>query len=172
MIKIIGILLILISSTVIGFMYGETMKNRVKELNEIQRGVLILKNEINFMHSLLPDALMRVSEKCTGSVSKIFKDASHILMTNEEIDVHASFKKSVDLNKSILNLNKEDISIFLDLSKSLGELDVEGHNDMFNLVSDNLDKAIVGAENNLDKNIKMYRYLGFSFGAMIAIILI
>ncbi|WP_017415705.1 stage III sporulation protein SpoIIIAB [Clostridium tunisiense] len=172
MIKILGILLILISSTVVGFMYGEGMKKRVKELNELLRGVYILKNEINYMHSLLPEALMKVSEKCTGTIKKIFVDASKILLSNEEVDVYTSFKKSIDINKSNINLTKEDLSIFLDLSKSLGELDVDGHNDIFSLVTENLNKAIIGAESNLEKSIKMYRYLGFSFGAMIAIVLI
>lgn len=172
MIKILGILLILISSTVVGFMYGEGMKKRVNELNELLRGVYILKNEINYMHSLLPEALMKVSEKCTGTIKKIFVDASTILLSNEEVDVYTSFKKSIDINKSNINLTKEDLSIFLDLTKSLGELDVDGHNDIFSLVTENLNKAIIGAESNLEKSIKMYRYLGFSFGAMIAIVLI
>lgn len=172
MIKILGILLILISSTVVGFMYGEGMKKRVRELNELLRGVYILKNEINYMHSLLPEALMKVSEKCTGTIKKIFVDASKILLSNEAADVYTSFKKSIDINKSNINLTKEDLSIFLDLSKSLGELDVDGHNDIFSLVTENLNKAIIGAESNLEKSIKMYRYLGFSFGAMIAIVLI
>ncbi|WP_291572832.1 stage III sporulation protein SpoIIIAB [Clostridium sp. UBA4548] len=172
MIKILGILLILISSTVVGFMYGEGMKKRVKDLNELLRGVYILKNEINYMHSLLPEALMKVSEKCTGIIKKIFVDASTILLSNEEVDVYTSFKKSIDINKSNINLTKEDLSIFLDLTKSLGELDVDGHNDIFSLVTENLNKAIIGAESNLEKSIKMYRYLGFSFGAMIAIVLI
>jgi stage III sporulation protein AB len=172
LIKTLGLLLIVGSSTVIGFIYGDGMKKRVRELKELQRGIYILKNEINFMHSLLPEALVKVAEKCTGSINKIFRTTSEILLKNEEIDVFRSFKKSIEINKKVLSLTNEDLAIFLDLCKSLGEMDVEGHNDMFNLVSENLNKAINEAESNLDKNIKMYRFLGFSFGAMIAIILI
>ncbi|MEG0772911.1 stage III sporulation protein SpoIIIAB [Clostridium sp.] len=172
MIKILGLLLIVGSSTVIGFIYGDGMRKRVRELKELQRGIYVLKNEINFMQSLLPEALVKVSEKCTGSINKIFRTTSDILLKNEEVDVFRSFKKSIEINSKILSLTNEDLNIFLDLCKSLGEMDVEGHNDMFNLVSENLNKAINEAESNLDKNIKMYRFLGFSFGAMVAIILI
>lgn len=172
MIKTLGLLLIVGSSTVIGFIYGDGMRKRVRELKELQRGIYILKNEINFMHSLLPEALIKVSEKCTGSINKIFRTTSDILLKNEEVDVFRSFKKSIEINNKILSLTNEDLNIFLDLCKSLGEMDVEGHNDMFNLVSENLNKAINEAESNLEKNIKMYRFLGFSFGAMVAIILI
>jgi stage III sporulation protein AB len=172
LIKILGLLLIVGSSTIIGFIYGDGMKKRVKELNELQRGVCILKNEINFIHSLLPEALVKVSEKCTGSISKVFRTTSEMLLKNEEVDVYESFRKSIQINRATLSLTNEDLSIFLDLCKSLGEMDVQGHNDMFGLVTENLNKAINGAEVNLEKNIKMYRYLGFSFGAMVAIILI
>ena len=44
MIKIIGIfILIVASSTILGFFYGEKFKKRVKELKEFQRGVYVLK---------------------------------------------------------------------------------------------------------------------------------
>jgi len=172
LIKILGLLIILASSTVIGYVYGEGLRKRVKELNELERGVYILKNEINFTHSLLPEALLKVAEKCTGSVGQVFQDASEFLMENHEVDVYQCFKKSLENNKTQLSLTKEDISIFLDLCKTLGEMDIEGHNEMISLVLENLNKALSQAENNLDKNIKMYRYLGFSFGAMVAIVLL
>jgi len=172
LIKILGLLTILASSTIIGYVYGEGLRKRVKELNELERGVYILKNEINFTHSLLPEALLKVSEKCTGYVGQVFQDASEILLKNEEVDVYQCFKRSLEMNKSQLSLTKEDLNIFLDLCKTLGEMDIEGQNGMFSLVIENLNKALSQAENNLDKNIKMYRYLGFSFGAMVAIVLL
>ena len=95
-----------------------------------------------------------------------------MLLNNEEYDVNSCFIKSIDKRVDKLSLNKDDISIFLDFTKSLGEMDIEGHNDMFALTLENLEKAINNAEYNIDKNVKMYRYLGFSFGAMIGIILI
>jgi len=172
MIKVIGFILIVASSTILGFSYGEKFKNRVRELKELQRGLYVLKNEINFTHALLPEALNKVYEKCEEPIAGIFKDASELLLNNEEYDVNSCFIKSIDKRVDKLSLNKDDISIFLDFTKSLGEMDIEGHNDMFALTLENLDKAINNAEYNIDKNVKMYRYLGFSFGAMIGIILI
>lgn len=172
MIKSLGLILIIVSSTVIGYFYGEGFRKRAKELSELQRGIVILRNEINFGHALLPEALMKVSEKCTGSIAKVFSYSSHMLIKNEEYDVHRSFIKAFEVNKDNLSLTKDDITIFLDLCRTLGEMDIEGHNDMFSLVTENLNKALQSAEHNLDKNIKMYRYLGFSFGAMVAIVLL
>lgn len=163
--------MIVTSSTIIGFSYGERLKKRVKELKEFQRGLYILKNEINFAHSLLPDALYKVYEKCEGVMGDIFKEVSILLRSNEEKDVYNCFLQSFNKNKNRLFLSQNDIGIFLDFTKSLGEMDIEGHNDMLALTLENLGKAVNDAEYNIEKNVKMYRYLGFSFGAMVGIIL-
>jgi len=110
MIKIIGIVMIVMSSTIIGFSYGEKFKKRVRELKEFQRGLYVLKNEINFTHSLLPDALYRVYEKCEAPIGDIFKDVSDLLLKNEENDVYSGFLQSLDKNKNKLSLTKEDLS--------------------------------------------------------------
>lgn len=172
MIKGMGIVLIIAASTVLGFCYGEKFKRRLKELKDLQRGVYVLKNEINFTHSLLPDALNKVYEKCDGTIGRIFFRAAELLNTNEEKDVYSCFMQSINEEKGQLSLTQSDLGIFLDFTKTLGEMDIDGHNDMLALTLENLKKAVEDAEHNVDKNVKMYRYLGFSFGAMIGIILI
>lgn len=172
MIKGLGIVIIIAASTILGFCYGEKFKRRLKELKELQRGVYVLKSEINFTHSLLPDALYKVYEKCEGPVGEVFLKASELMNSNEEKDVYSCFIQGVKEKKSELSLTQGDIEIFLDFTKSLGEMDIEGHNDMLALTLENLGKAVQDAEHNMDKNVKMYRYLGFSFGAMVGIILI
>ncbi len=74
--------------------------------------------------------------------------------------------------KSKLYLNSDDINVILDLSKTLGESDIQGQNSIFSLTISNLKKQIKISEEFMNKNIKMYRYLGFSFGAMLVIALI
>ena len=172
MIKGLGIVLIVAASTIWGFYYGERFKKRVKDLKELQRGIYVLKSEINFTRSLLPDALHKVYEKCDGPIGDIFLRVSELLSTNEEDDVYSCFIQSINEKKGELSLTQGDLGIFMDFTKSLGEVDIEGHNDMLALTLENLGKAVEDAEHNIDKNVKMYRYLGFSFGAMVGIILI
>lgn len=172
MIKGLGIVLIVAASTIWGFCYGEKFKKRVKDLKELQRGIYVLKSEINFTRSLLPDALYKVYEKCDGPIGGIFLRVSELLNTNEEHDVYSCFIQSINEKKGELSLTQSDFGIFMDFTKSLGEIDIEGHNDMLALTLENLGKAVEDAERNIDKNVKMYRYLGFSFGAMVGIILI
>ncbi len=70
-------------------------------------------------------------------------------------------------------LEEEDINIILDLSKNLGQWDPKGgHEDIMELTLYNLKKQSNRAEEIMIKNTKMYRYLGFSIGAVLVIIFI
>jgi stage III sporulation protein AB len=170
MIKTMGCLLILAASTFGGFAYAEGFKKRVKQLNELERAINQLQNEIEYTYTPLPEALHSVSEKCEAPVKEIFAKASQYLFLNEAESVYDAFKKC--LEDSNISINKEDVNVILDLSKSLGESDIEGHKKIFSLAKNNIKKRISIAEDSMNKNVKMYRYLGFSLGAMLVIVLI
>ncbi|MCM8711037.1 stage III sporulation protein SpoIIIAB [Clostridium sp. SYSU_GA19001] len=172
MIKVMGCLLILAASTAGGIIYGEGFKKRVKQLNELERAINQLQNEIEYTYTPLPEALYNVSKKSENPISDIFMKASNLLYSNEVETVHEAFIRCFNDKDIALNINKEDINIILDLSKSLGESDLEGHKKIFSLFISNLKKRISSAEIEMNKNVKMYRYLGFSIGAMIVIVLV
>lgn len=171
MIKILGCILILLSSTAAGFIYGNNYKKRVYQLNEIQRSLYQIQNEMEYNHTTLPDIFYNVSRKSKAPIDSLFNEISILLCSNEVDDVYGAFN-SVFKNNNSINLNKEDIDLILDLSKSLGECNIEGQKKIFLLAQENLKKQIANAEIKMNKNLKMYRYLGFSIGAMLTIILI
>jgi len=169
--KIIGSILIIIASTFGGFMYAQCFVNRVKELNEIERCIYQLQNEIVYTHTPLPEALVNVAVKSKEPIADIFNRSSHKLKSNRYDNVYEAFKEAFRENSN-LNLKEEDINLMLDLSKSLGESDITGQINIFSLTIENLKKIIAQAEITMKKNVKMYRYLGFGIGAMIVIMLI
>ena len=172
MIKIIGCFVILGASTMAGFIYSERLKYRVFQLNEVQRAVYQLQNEITYVHALLPDAFKNVAQKSKEPIKELFNKTSELLSGNEYENVYEAMNSAMNLIKSRLYLNCEDVNVILDLSKTLGESDIEGQNNIFTLTIANLKKQIKISEEYMNKNIKMYRYLGFSFGAMLVIALI
>lgn len=171
MLKIIGSMIVIVSSTIGGIIYANTYIYRVRELNEIQRCVLQLQNEIVYTHTALPEALLNIALKSKKPISNIFKNASLALESNVYDNVYEAFKSSM-CKCSELHLKQEDVNVILDLSKSLGESDVNGQVNVFLLSMNNLKKLIGDAQVAMEKNVKMYRYLGFGIGAMIVIMLI
>ncbi|WP_291562071.1 MULTISPECIES: stage III sporulation protein SpoIIIAB [unclassified Clostridium] len=172
MLKLVGSFMILISASLIGYLYGENLKKRVIHLRELEGAIYHLKNEISYSHALLQDGLITVAEKTKSPVNKVFYSVSNMLRKHECDSVYEAFIKSFEDNKESLELTKEDIGIFLSLAKTLGEISLEGQEEMFKLTIINLEKAIKNAEQSLEKNLKMYRYLGFTIGAMVVIVLI
>ena len=172
MIKIIGCAVILGASTTAGFIYSERLKYRVLQLNEVQRAVHQLQNEITYIHALLPDAFRSVANKSKEPIKELFNKTSELLSDNEYENVYEAMNCAINLVRNRLHLNSDDINVILDLSKTLGESDIEGQNSIFTLTIANLKKQIKISEEFMHKNIKMYRYLGFSFGAMLVIVLI
>ncbi|MFL0268397.1 stage III sporulation protein SpoIIIAB [Candidatus Clostridium radicumherbarum] len=172
MIKFLSCFIILATSTIAGFVYAEGFRKRVKQLNEFERSLGQLENEIEYTHTPLPEALYSVSEKSESPVKEIFEKISKLLYKNEVDSVYNAFKKCLEYEANSLNLNSDDLKVILDLSKSLGESDIEGHRKIFSLLKVNLKKRINIAEETMNKNLKLYRYLGFSIGAMIVIVLL
>jgi len=172
MIKIIGCLVILGASTMAGFIYSERLKYRVFQLNEVHRAIYQLQNEITYVHALLPDAFKSVAQKSKEPIRELFNKTSELLSDNEYENVYEAMNSAMNLTKSRLYLNSDDMNVILDLSKTLGESDIEGQNSIFTLTIANLKKQIKISEEFMHKNMKMYRYLGFSFGATLVIVLI
>jgi stage III sporulation protein AB len=172
MIKLIGCVVIIGASSMIGFIYSEKLKYRVYQLNEIHRAIHQLQNEITYVHALLPDAFKSIAHKSKEPIKELFNRTSELLVNNEHENVYEAMISAINSMKNKLFLNADDINVILDLSKTLGESDIEGQNSIFILTIENLKKQIVISEEFMNKNIKMYRYLGFSFGAMLVIALI
>lgn len=171
-IKVLGCILILISSTILGFSYGERYKKRVKQLHELQRVIYQIESEIIYTHTTLPESFSNAALKSTSPINKLFFDISALLSDNKAESVYDAFKKSLEINKAMLDLSNEDINIVLDLSKTLGESDIDGQRKIFSLTVENIKKQIKLAEESMNKNVKIFRYLGFGFGALTIIMLI
>ena len=74
------------------------------------------------------------------------------------------------LNKN--NLNKEDVATIQNLSRLLGQTDIEGQISEVEVVNNFLTVQLENASEERRKNEKMYRTLGLVTGLTIAIILI
>ncbi|MBC8059250.1 MAG: stage III sporulation protein SpoAB [Clostridiaceae bacterium] len=172
MLKLIGCILILSASTTAGFLYSDNFKNRVSQLNEIQRCLHQLQNEILFTYTPLTESFLSVSTKSKYPVKHIFESASDSLITNKANSVYEAMKSAIDNNINKFNIKNEDIEILLDLSKSLGESDIEGQKSVFNLTIENIKKQINEADEIMKKNVKLFRYLGFTIGAMLVILIV
>lgn len=172
MIKVIGSILVIVSTSLLGYFCGELFKKRTRELKELERAIGILKNEIVYAYTPLPYALEKIGLRLIEPIKSLFLNISKNLQENTSEGVYEAFNSNINLYKKSLNLNEEDINILLNLSKSLGEWDIESQKNIFHATEEELKKQIQESEILIRKNLKMYRYLGFSIGAIIVIMFI
>lgn len=172
MIKTLGAILIIGASSIMGFAFAEALRRRLSQLKDLQGALVQLQNEIFYTRTDLPDACSKVAQKSRHPVGRIFDKVSEQLKSTSIDSVYEAFKSALNNNEGGLSLTKEDKDILLELSKALGDSDIEGHRKVFSLAEHNMKIKIESLEQSIDKNVKMYRYLGFSLGAAVAIILI
>ena len=165
------LIIIVFLSSLIGYLYGERFKNRLVQLKELKRALIDFENDITYTYTTLPESIENISIKAKSPIKELFNEISLKLKNNQVENVYMAFKESINEHKKKISLKDKDFEILLDLSKSLGETNVYGQVKIFNLAKEKLNIELEGAEEECNKNIKVYRYLGVSLGAMIAIFL-
>lgn len=170
--KIFILVVIVFLSSLIGYIYGEGFRNRLLQLRELKRALIDFENDIIYTYTPLPESIESIAIKAKSPVKELFNEISFKLKNNEAENVYMAFKESINEHKKEMNLKDKDFEILLDLSKSLGETNVDGQVKIFNLAKEKLDIELEFAIDECNKNTKVYRYLGVSVGTMIAIFLV
>ena len=87
----------------------------------------------------------------------------------EKDNANIAWEKSVD--ECVTNLNKEDKQVSKTLSKLLGQTDSEGQISQIEITQNFIDAQIKNAQEEKQKNEKLYSRLGTTIGLAIVIIL-
>ncbi|SFC96607.1 stage III sporulation protein SpoIIIAB [Clostridium uliginosum] len=172
MFKLILISMLFVTSSYIGFMYGETFRKRCDEVKEILKALIILQNEIIYGSTPLPEALETLKVKVNSPLDEILDKTNKKLIQGNVKSVYQAFNEEFMLLEEKFYLSQSDKRIIGDFLKSLGESGVFGQEKIFNLAIENIKINLKEAEDISRKNIKVYRCLGICVGAMLTIFLI
>ena len=171
-IKIIGSILIISSSSFIGLLLSFDCIKRPNEIRMLQSMFHILLNEICFLSNLLKDAFDKVTIRNKSPVAVFFKDTIKNLDSNNNLTASMAWELAIINNIKKTALNKEDGEILISFGKMLGTSDIEGQIKSINLLLEQLKLQEKKAEQKKQKNSSMYRNLGILGGLTIIIILL
>lgn len=172
MIKLIGCLFILLSSSGIGYMLGSKYTFRVRELKLLKTAMQMLETEIIYSHTPLPDAFASAGKKSLSPIKEIFNLMAENLMKREFSSVGDALDDALKKNTIRLSLSKEDIEIIKTFGYSIGDSDTDGQAKSFKLILKQLDIQEMNAQELKNKNEKMFKNLGFLAGLAITILLL
>ena len=165
--KYIDIGLIIIVSAYIGFYKSKKFFYRVKELKDFKSALNIFRSKIEFTYEPIGDIFNEISKVIYLGEDNIFKNFNKIESTE---DTNIAWNKTVE--ESSFEFTNEDKEVLKLLGKMLGKTDKTGQISQIDLVDNFLDKQILDAEEEKNKNEKLYRTLGIVCGLVIAIILV
>jgi len=170
--KFIGCILIIASTTTMGFYISYLLSEKVRQIQEIQYALQVLEGEIVYSSEPLYNALLLVSKKLREPLKSFFIDMSKDLKEFKADTVYEIFINLFEKYRDKIFLNKEEVEVLAKFFGELGTSDIEGQKKNFNVTIKRLELLEKQAEEKRRKNDKLIKYLGFSFGVIVVVILI
>ena len=166
-IKYFILFLIVLSSSLIGRFLSKRYIYRLEELEEMKNALSMFKSKIKFTYEPIPEIFEEISKNTNRNIGEIFKNAKDKMKNN---NANIAWEEAVD--ETITNFKKEDEYVIKTISKLLGQIDAEGQTSQIEITQNFLEKQIKEAEEEKNKNVKLYSRLGTTIGLAIVIILI
>ena len=152
-IKIILLAFILLVCTSIGILKAKTYDNRVIELKQIKNALEILRTKIEFTYEPIQDIFSEISSMLYDDDENIFAKTIHWI---PEKGLNNSWNLAVEEDNNLTGEDKSTIKLF---GKLLGKTDKAGQINEINVTSNLLDHLIEKAENERNKNYKLFKML-------------
>lgn len=172
LIKLIGGLLIVAASGLLGIVYSNRLRQRHTELKNLRRYMQMLETEVTYGATPLPAALTSISNKADGLLCNFFGCISDSLRDRSFYTVRDAWAYGAEAVLLQSTLKGSDIEVIKGFGSSLGCSDREDQKKHFELFYLQLRHQEEAALEEIRKSAKMYSSLGFLLGLAVFIVLV
>lgn len=168
--KFIGAILIILGSSCFGFLVAQQIALRPKQLQQLKTAVEMLKTEIEYGVTPLPEAFTKIAQNSAYPIEEIFIRAQKNLEAG--VIAEKAWQNGVSEVIDKTALTAEDERILLEIGYNLGNsssLDQIRH---LNLAQEQINNCYQEAIDNKQQKVKLWRYLGVLTGLLIVIIIV
>ena len=169
--KGMGMLLILLAGTGLGFSGAYRMRQRLKELKNMQRMAVFLENEIAGAHTLLPQALKKTGRKLEGGCAQFAHRLGDRLQAGGG-SAGQVLREEASRYQREWNLSPKDYSLLCQFGSCLGPEIRKTQTEQLRLFQRELEIEIESLEESMPARQKMYQSLGISGGIFLVILLL
>ncbi len=170
--KIIGCSLIILSTTGIGFYFSIDMKSRMEDLKEWKKLICLLRGDIRYANTPLPEAINSAGRRHEGNFHAFFNTVGTQLQELVGETLAAIWKSAAEKELSCTSLNKKDKIQLIRFGENLGYLDKDMQMNSFELYLTQLDEEITELSRTIKGKAYLYNSLGIMAGVFITIIMI
>ncbi|MCA1054788.1 stage III sporulation protein SpoAB [Rossellomorea aquimaris] len=171
MIKILGAVFILLSTSWAGFEVSKYLTERPRQLRMLKVALQSLEAEITYSHTPLHEATRKISKQLQKPVSWFFENFSKKL-TEKEISVKQAWEESLDEVWKLTAFKSGEFEILKQFGENLGKHDLFTQQKHIHLALKHLDREEIEAVEKQRKYEKMTKSLGFLSGLLLIILLL
>ena len=169
--KIIGMLLVLAASSGMGFLFSKMSSERINDLKEWHKGLVLIKNEIGYALTPMADAFFLAQKKTEGSISHFFGEIGNLFI-NTSIPLGQISDSLIIGQLKISCLNEGDMESAALFIKEIGAKDKESQISQLELMIKSVEEVIDEAKEKNEKNGKLFKTLGILAGVFVIVIFI
>ncbi|WP_068671909.1 stage III sporulation protein SpoIIIAB [Oceanobacillus sp. Castelsardo] len=167
----IGALLLIITTTWLGFDWSNRLSNRPKQIRQIKNALQILEAEIVYSQLPLREAFINISKQIPEPTRSFFEEIG-LSLQDKNIDFYIIWKEKVDVLIRNSSLAGNEREILYQFGRTIGQHDFYQQQKHIQLTLSHLERELEDAREEQYKYSKMAKSLGFLAGLFIVLLLI
>jgi stage III sporulation protein AB len=170
--KVIGIIVTVSASTLIGLYFSKALVFRLEDMKQLKKILVMLRGEVKYSLSPLPDALEEISNRSHTPFKEFLSCVARELKKFNGHNLQQIWNQAVEEKLKETYLKKEDLTKLKQLGETLGYLDKEMQLNTIDMYLEQLNEEIKYSVDHNSQSEKLYKNLGVLGGILIAIVLI
>lgn len=170
MIRLIGSACVVVATSAIGFQVARGYRERLREIQGLAEALRLLRAEIEYTATPLPQALRRVSAQLGGTVRIVFEQAAAAI-TEPDTTVTEAFKAGLEASRARAHLTNRDVEVLTTFGRTLGTSDSTHQSLQFEAALAQLETLEREAHEARGKYERMWQYIGVLAGVFVVILL-
>lgn len=171
-IKILGSILVIGSTSILGYLLGRERVNRLNQLKDLKQSFLLLRGEIEYGCTPLPEAMENLASKNDTVFSSFFQSVAGKLGTYEGRTFYDIWKEEIKEKLGHTSLTKEDKKRLVTIGETLGYLDRKMQQNTINFYLEGLNEEIKREGESQGEKIRLFQLMGVLSGIFVTIVML
>jgi stage III sporulation protein AB len=171
-IKLIGCILIITSSAGMGWYFSSELRNRIQDLKELKKIVILLRGDIRYANTPLPEAVQALASRHDGKYKLFLSEITDRLNELGGVSFCTIWKETIAKKLDHTSLSNKDLINLGQLGENLGYLDKDMQINTLDLYISQLEEEIKELSRNVKEKTYLYNSLGVMGGIFITIIML
>ena len=170
-IKIFAAIVVIASSTGLGLYMSNCCNLEIRQLKEFKKIIMLLKGEISYGNTTLPDAIAVLAKKENGVFKQFLVELEGKLNSLQGVRFQLMWEEAVDSSMGNTNLCKKHKEMIKALGKELGYMDKHTQLGCLDVFIYEINEEIKDKMLAVKDKVRIYNVIGVLFGVFVVIIL-